>query len=141
MTGNLQNVKGSRKWVIQKSHAGTELGRGVIIGDIAGHLQALPLDKAFEVEIRPYRSRRTVDQNSKFHAMCQELGQEIGYTAAELKKLVKHELGYYQIIDGPCGKIKRLESSADWNTERMAEAIEQLHRWGAEVSHRWSAEP
>ena len=52
------------KWLIQKSYGGTELGRGVIIGDIAGHLQALPLDKAFEVEIRPYRSRRTVDQNA-----------------------------------------------------------------------------
>ena len=129
------------KWLIQKSYAGTELGRGVVIGAITEALQKLPHDRAWTVRIYPTQTTRTLSQNAKFHAMCEELGQELGYTCAEMKKLVKHELGYYQIIDGPCGKVKRFESSADWNTERMAEAIEQLHRWGAEVGHRWSAEP
>jgi hypothetical protein len=129
------------KWLIQKAYPGTEVGRGVVIGQIAGALQTLDTDKAWVVEVKQHRSRRTLPQNSRFHAMCQELGQELGYTAGELKRLVKNELGFYAIIDGPCGKIKRLESSADWNTERMAQAIEQLNRWAAEVGHRWSAEP
>ena len=83
------------------------------------------------------KRQRTTDQNSKFHAMCGELGDEIGYTLDEMKRLVKNELGRYTIIDGPCGKIKRLQSSADWDQDEMSEAIELLHRWAGEVGHRW----
>ena len=86
------------------------------------------------------KRQRTTDQNNKFHAMCGELGDEIGYTLDEMKRLVKNELGRFTIIDGPCGKIKRLQSSADWDKDEMSEAIELLHRWAAEVGHRWRVE-
>ena len=81
--------------------------------------------------------KRTSDQNSKWHAMAGELAQELGYTAEELKRLAKHELGRFTVIDGPVGKIKRLQSSADWSVEEMSEAIELLNRWAAEAGHVW----
>ena len=84
--------------------------------------------------------KRSTDQNSKWHAMAGELAQELGYTPEELKRLAKHELGRYTIIDGPVGKIKRLQSSADWTVDEMSAAIELLHRWAAEVGHRWRVE-
>ena len=86
------------------------------------------------------KRQRTLDQNSRWHAMAGELAEEIGYTPEELKRLAKNELGRYTIIDGPCGKIKRLQSSADWDKDEMSEAIELLHRWAAEVGHRWRVE-
>lgn len=86
------------------------------------------------------KRKRTNEQNSKWHAMAGELANEIGYTPEELKRLAKNELGRYTIIDGPCGKVKRLDSSADWDKDEMSEAIELLYRWGAEVEHRWRVE-
>jgi hypothetical protein len=108
---------------------------------IAAAMQAireLPGDRTMVVTIS--ERKRSNDANSKFHAMCSELGNEIGYTLDEIKRLVKNELGRFTIIDGPVGKIKRLQSSADWDVTEMSEAIELLHRWAAEVGHRWRVE-
>lgn len=106
-----------------------------IKGNCLHYIASLPDDKPFVVEVK--KPKRTNPQNDRFHAMCGELGDEIGYTLDEMKRLVKNELGRYQVIDGPCGKIKRLESSADWDKDEMSAAIELLIRWGAEVGHRW----
>lgn len=111
--------------------------RQVCVANVISALHTLDEGKAYTVKITEQRDRRTVDQNSKFHAMCQELGDALGYTCEELKRLVKHELGYYKHIDGPVGKIARLESSADWSTEKMSRAIDQLNIWAIEVSHVW----
>ena len=129
-------------WILAKCNTDAcRLHRGVMIGEISKALQQLDTAGAWQVQVKRYRRSRTMPQNSKFHAMCQELGTEIGYTAGEIKRLVKNELGAYELIAGPVGKIKRMQSSADWNTEQMAQAIELLQRWAAEVGHRWSAEP
>ena len=45
-----------------------------------------------------------------------------------------------QILDGPLGKVWRFESSADWDRQRMAEAIELLYRWGIDADHVWRVE-
>lgn len=95
---------------------------------------------SYTVTITPNRDRRTLDQNSKFHAMAQELGDVLGYTCDEIKRLVKHELGYYEVVDGKVGKVARLDSSADWDTEKMSRAIEQLNLWAIEVGHLWRVE-
>jgi len=100
-------------------------------------LHDLDGDKSYTVTVKQKRDRRTVDQNSKFHAMCQELGNVLGYTFDEVKRLVKHELGFYTVIDGSVGKVARLESSADWDTEKMSRAIEQLNLWAIECDHVW----
>lgn len=101
-------------------------------------LHELPTDAIKVVTIT--NRKRSTDQNSKWHAMAGELAQELGYTPEELKRLAKHELGRYTVIDGPVGKIKRLQSSADWTFDEMSEAIELLNRWATEVNHRWRVE-
>ena len=126
------------KFELTKMHPGTQLGRGVVIQRITEALQALPTDKAWTVSIELRRYRRTLPQNDKMHAMLGELASVLGYTLGELKRLLKNEMGAYVVVDGPMGKIKRLESSADWSKERMAEAIELLHQWAAMVGHRFS---
>ena len=114
--------------------------RHVCIANVIAQLHTLDDDKAYTVKISRDRQKRTVDQNSKFHAMCQELGDTLGYTCEEMKRLVKHELGFYKVIEGQVGKIARLESSAEWDAEKMSRAIEQLNLWAIEVSHVWRVE-
>ena len=114
--------------------------RQVCIANVISELHTLDPSKAYVVKISEQRNRRTIDQNSKFHAMCQELGDVLGYTCEEVKRLVKHELGCYKVIDGQVGKVARLESSADWNSEKMSRAIEQLNIWAIEVGHVWRVE-
>ena len=112
-----------------------------IMQNIQYALMNLDRDKSWTVEIKQRKHNRTLEQNSKFHAMCQELGDVLGYTCEEVKRLVKHELGFYKVIDGQVGKVARLESSADWNSEKMSRAIEQLNIWAIEVGHVWRVEP
>lgn len=110
------------------------------IGRLIGDVQRLDDANSYTVTITQNRDRRTTDQNSKFHAMCQELGDVLGYTCEEVKRLVKHELGFYQVVDGKVGKVARLDSSADWDTEKMSRAIEQLNIWAIDVAHVWRIE-
>lgn len=110
------------------------------IGRIMGNLRQLDKETVFAVTIMPAKDRRTLDQNNKFHAMCQELGDALGYTCEELKRLVKHELGFYTVVDGAVGKVARLDSSANWDTEKMSRAIEQLNLWAIDVGHVWRIE-
>ena len=110
------------------------------ISRLIGDVQRLDDANSYTVTITQNRDRRTLDQNSKFHAMAQELGDVLGYTCEEIKRLVKHELGFYEIIDGAVGKVARLDSSANWNTEKMSRAIEQLNAWAIEVNHIWRIE-
>jgi predicted dithiol-disulfide oxidoreductase (DUF899 family) len=108
-----------------------------VMQNIRYALMNLDPQKDWVIEIKKHVERRTNDQNSKFHAMCGELADVIGYTDGELKRLIKHELGFYTVVNGPVGKVARLESSADWNTEKMSRAIEQLNMWAIEVGHVW----
>lgn len=103
-------------------------------------LRQLDDGDSYTVTIVTNRDRRTTDQNSKFHAMAQELGDVLGYTCDEIKRLVKHELGYYEVVDGKVGKVARLDSSAAWDIEKMSRAIEQLNLWAIEVDHVWRVE-
>ena len=110
------------------------------IGRIMGNLRQLDKETVFAVTITAAKDKRTLDQNNKFHAMCQELGDALGYTCEELKRLVKHELGFYTVVDGAVGKVARLDSSANWDTEKMSRAIEQLNLWAIDVGHVWRVE-
>ena len=111
-----------------------------IMQNIQYALMNLDRDKSWTVEIKQRKHNRTLEQNSKFHAMCNELADVLGYTEGEMKRLVKHELGFYTVVDGPVGKVARLDSSADWATDKMSRAIEQLNLWAIEVGHVWSNE-
>lgn len=117
--------------------ADTKLIRSIAIATVSKALGELSDDERYTVKIERHRERRTLEQNSKFHAMASELAEVLGYTQEELKRAVKKELGFYSIVDGQLGKVYRWESSADWNTEKMSRAIEQLNQWSIECDHVW----
>ena len=93
------------------------------------HIGQLPDDKPVVVEIKPYVKRRNLPQNERFHATIGALAKETGYTPQEVKNLVKDEMNWFEMIDGPLGQRKRYKSSADMNKIQMAESTEILNRW------------
>ena len=92
-----------------------------------------PRDVALEASLKRFVPRRNIPQNSRFYATCTALAKSTGYTVEEVKRLVKDEMGWHEVIDGPLGKRKRYKSSADWNKIQMAEATEILNCWCVEL--------
>jgi len=76
-----------------------------------------------DVVIRPHRKVRTVEQNSKWHAMLNDLAEFTGMDAYELK-------GY---IKGICG----IKHSSEMEKMPFADLIERTYALGAELGYGW----
>jgi hypothetical protein len=108
-------------------------------------IAAVGLERAEVVEIKPHKERRTSLQNDKWHPMCRELGQTLGYTREEMAQAIKSALGRFtdtsvmlpESLGGGTEHVRVYESSAKWSRSEMIEAIELLNQWAAEVGHRW----
>jgi len=117
-----------------------EGNRARALAMINQQLLHLDVTKSYVVTIGQWRENRSLEQNSKFHVLAGELADVLGYTQEELKRAVKKELGFYSIVDGRLGKMYRWESSADWDTLKMSQAIELLNAWAIECDHIWKIE-
>lgn len=109
--------------------------RPEVLGRLLQAIASLPVDKAFGIEIKEHKPRRSLESNDKFHAMCSELADATGYSPLEVKNLVKNEMSEFDVVETPFGKVKRFRSSAGWNNAQMSFAIEILYRYGAEIGH------
>ena len=119
------------------------------IGRIMGNLRQLDKETVYEVTIGKAKDKRTNDQNRKFHAMCRELADFVGYNEEEMKVKVKHALGYYETVKNPVYNpddpdsypcIFVYPSSATYEPEKMSRAIEQLNLWAIDVGYVWRVE-
>ena len=83
-------------------------------------IQAKPL---MEVVIRKQRSRRSLEQNSKFHAMVNDLAEFTGHDALELKGYIKGLMG--------------IPHTTDLYKMPFADLIERTYALGAELNYTW----
>ena len=67
---------------------------------------------------------RTSQQNKYLHAILGEIAEHTGYTINEMKQVLKHELGYYDIIH----KVVLYYSTAEMTKEQLGKFIEQIVR-------------
>jgi len=78
------------------------------------HIQGLPLDKKFVVEIKP--AKRSNDQNALWHKWIDLMAQEAGMNADDMKIAVKRKiLGMRESIDPLTGEI----TYSDWQSSTM----------------------
>ena len=86
--------------------------------------------KGHVVTITP--KKRSLDQNAKFHALCQDIGSELGYTAQEMKELAKYSV--FGIIEREFhGKtLAELKATSKCNTQEMGQLIDWLYITAAE---------
>lgn len=85
-------------------------------------------EKIWSVTVKPYVKNRSLAQNRCFHAFVGELALHKGYSAAQMKILVKHHLGLHEYVTNKkTGEvIPSLRSTADLNVDEMAHLITQV---------------
>lgn len=83
-------------------------------------------DPLMEVCIRRHKKRRSLDQNSKWHAMLNDLANFTGHDAYELKGYIKGQMG--------------IKHSSDMEKMPFVDLIERTYALGAELGFVWPSE-
>jgi hypothetical protein len=97
--------------------------------------QSMNFGSPMEVVVKPFRSRRSLDQNAKMHVMIRDLAAHLGYTQSELKDYLKHEYGPTKTLQiGETQKVIPL-STSEYNRAEAGEIIEILYMLGAECGY------
>lgn len=94
--------------------------------EAAKSVLAITGDPLMEVCIRRHKKRRSLDQNSKWHAMLNDLATFTGHDAYELKGYIKGMLG--------------VKHSSDMEKMPFIDLIERTYALGAELGYTWPAE-
>jgi len=82
--------------------------------------------KPFDVtQIRKSRSKW---QNKYFHAVCKDMGDHLGYTAQEMKKIITRNCCPVYENNG----TKFVKGTSDLDTTEFSEMIRTMQQWAAE---------
>lgn len=107
-------------------------------------LKSLPVDRKYRITVEDYKQDKTAEQRGFFHTLCEILGNETGYTKAEIKELCKQELMGTTVVN--VGGIERevVISSESLKRDEYSQLIETAYRLGAQAgiqlpSARWAA--
>ena len=89
-------------------------------------------DGEYQIELGPIKRDKTQAQRGLFHAMCKEIGDELGYTQREIKEMVKAD--YFGVdtvvIEGK--SYQMLKSSESLDRMDYSKLVEHLQQWAAE---------
>ena len=88
--------------------------------------------KPLTVTVTEFRRPRTIDQNSKLHAMFHDLANHTGYRPSVIKDFFKSEFGPQQVV--PIGKhdVVIAKSTTEYTLEELSEMIERVYQVGAD---------
>ena len=71
------------------------------VEQVKKHLGELDLEKKWEVEIKPFKFSRSIQQNKRYWKLIEELGNFLGYDDQEMHELCKYKfLSYKQEMLG-----------------------------------------
>jgi hypothetical protein len=94
--------------------------------DAAKAVMAIRSEPLMEVIIRRHKKRRSLEQNSKFHAMLNDLAEFTGHDVYELKGYIKGSMG--------------IKHTADMDKMPFVDLIERTYALGAELGFNWPKE-
>lgn len=82
--------------------------------------------------LRPIDYPKTIAQRNKFHAICRQIGNQLGNTPAEIKTAIKTY--HYGMDEFKVGDkwYRGLRSTEDDGKIEYSELIEVAYRWAAE---------
>ncbi len=106
---------------------------GALRAAIPGFVSKMVPGKPYEVWIRPFKRRRSLDQNAKMHAMIRELAKHIGYSETELKDYLKSAYGPHETRNLFGSDTVVPKSTSNYTVDEAGEMIEILYMHGAEV--------
>ena len=76
-----------------------------------------------EVIVRPFKHSRSIEQNSKWNAICRDIATETGNTVNEIRDYCKQEFLPYSSYEFMGVLQQRTLSTTELNTEQMTELI------------------
>lgn len=89
--------------------------------------------KPYTITVKRFHRPRTLEQNAKLHAMINELADHCGYTASEMKDIVKAEFAKEVERRIANRSIRIPQPTSEMTVMDMSEMIERLYQLGAEV--------
>ena len=95
-------------------------------------------ERPYDVIVRRFRSRRTLDQNARMHAMWRELSVFTGHTDDEIKDWFKLEYGKKKNIGFASKRHLVPESTTNYTRSECSDMIEHIFRIGAEIGCEFS---
>jgi len=89
----------------------------------------LDLSKCYEVVIRPWKAKRTDEQNAFWHVLIGKVASATGNDAETIKDFFKNEFGPKRVvmIHGEARAVPKPSSA--YSVEEMSEVIERSIEW------------
>lgn len=86
----------------------------------------------YEVTIGEVVKDKTAEQRGKFHALCSDIGKELGLTPGQVKAAVKQE--YFGLDEFKFGDkwYRSVKSSEDADRREYSALIDFAYQWAAE---------
>jgi len=83
-------------------------------------------------DVRPYKAKRTLDQNSRLWKLYTALGDYIGLDSEEVHQLMGYRFLRYQKQVGD--KVEEfVKSTTKLSTKEMTDYQDAIERWGGEI--------
>lgn len=87
----------------------------------------------WDLILSPHKRNKTHEQRKLFHALCAEVGKELGYSPGQVKEMVKEDYFGRDEIVTPSGKrYSVVKSSEDADRMEYSELIDHLIMWSAQ---------
>ena len=94
-------------------------------------------DKPLQVTVKPFQRDRSLDQNAKVHSMIREMAGFTGHSEAQMKDILKAELGPTVPLKVGSRKLWAPKPTSEYTVAEMSQFVEDIYRIGAEVGHVW----
>lgn len=106
---------------------------------LISRIKHLDPNTKWQVTARPYKSKRSNQQNARYWAFLTDFGKSIGYSSDEMHELCKYKfLREHVEINGEA--MIKLKSTPKTNTKEFAEYCEACEMWAASLGFVWGGE-
>jgi hypothetical protein len=85
-----------------------------------------------EIIVRPPRKEKTHDQRKLFHAVCSDIGLELGLTPGQVKEMVKQDFYGFEKIRVGRRVYKFVQSSEESDRAEYSRLVDYTYIWSAE---------
>jgi hypothetical protein len=100
---------------------------------------ALDPHKQWVCNITEKKTKRSLDQNSRYWKLLTDLGRYLGYEADEIHELARYKFLFDEVeVNGKW--MPRLKSTTKLNTQDFTEYMDAIDRWAVSLGFVWEGE-
>lgn len=93
----------------------------------------------WSVKVEPFKSTRSIEQNSRLWKLYNDLGAYIGHSPDEVHQLMGYKfLRELKTVNGEAVEV--IKSTTKLNTKAMTEYQESIERWAVDIGFVWGGE-